>query len=184
MRGTGDLVGWSARYAQSLLASMPDRWQHTAGVARLAQQVAADVGIEAPELVAAAYLHDIGYSPAAHDTGFHPLDGARHLQALCLPEMVVRLVAHHTTAAAEADERGLGHELARFPRAPDDVADVLLYCDLHTGVTGEEVTLAERISDVRTRYDQATPVRNALERSMGHLLSADKRVELLRSRPH
>ncbi len=31
-------------------------------------------------LVAAAYLHDIGYAPELAITGFHPLDGARHLR--------------------------------------------------------------------------------------------------------
>lgn len=36
-------------------------------------------------LVAAAWLHDIGYAPELRDTGFHPLDGARHLEALGAP---------------------------------------------------------------------------------------------------
>ena len=27
-------------------------------------------------LIAAAYLHDIGYAPALQQTGFHPIDGA------------------------------------------------------------------------------------------------------------
>ncbi|WP_394378549.1 hypothetical protein [Saccharopolyspora spinosa] len=32
-------------------------------------------------LVAAAWLHDIGYSPEIGHTHFHPLDGARWLQS-------------------------------------------------------------------------------------------------------
>ena len=32
------------------------------------------------DLVAAAWLHDIGYAPELVETGFHPLDGARYLR--------------------------------------------------------------------------------------------------------
>jgi hypothetical protein len=32
-------------------------------------------------LVAAAWLHDVGYAPELAVTGFHPLDGAQHLEA-------------------------------------------------------------------------------------------------------
>ncbi|MFD6855509.1 HD domain-containing protein [Streptomyces diastaticus] len=47
-------------------------------------------------LVAAAWLHDIGYAPELRDTGSHPLDGARHLESLGAPARLVRLVAHHS----------------------------------------------------------------------------------------
>ncbi len=44
-------------------------------------------------LVAAAWLHDIGYAPEVTDTGFHPLDGARYLVGLGIAERVVNLWA-------------------------------------------------------------------------------------------
>jgi hypothetical protein len=43
-------------------------------------------GILAPgdseQLVAAAYVHDVGYVPTVKDSGLHALDGARHLRSL------------------------------------------------------------------------------------------------------
>jgi hypothetical protein len=64
-------------------------------------------------VVAAAWLHDVGYSADIAVTGLHPLDGARFLQDRgCLP-LVVSLVAYHTGAEVEAEERGLLEELAR-----------------------------------------------------------------------
>jgi hypothetical protein len=53
------------------------------GVVRQAQEVSAILPAEEREvLVAAAHLHDLGYAPALVETGFHALDGARHLLAL------------------------------------------------------------------------------------------------------
>lgn len=55
--------------------------QHTQGVANRAGEVAVTVPpADRCMLVAAAWLHDIGYSPLIRHTGFHPLDGlANHL---------------------------------------------------------------------------------------------------------
>lgn len=178
--GDRDLVDWSAAYAQRLLSRLPDRWKHTAGVAQLAREVATEIGIAAGSLVAAAYLHDIGYSPAAADTGFHPLDGARHLQALSLPDTVVRLVAHHTTADAEARERWLGDALAEYPPAPEDLAEILLYSDMHVGPAGEEFTIEERIAEIHSRYAEASPASRALDRYREHIEAVDRRIEALR----
>ena len=69
--------------AESLSDTLSDRWQHIVGVAAAARAVVDVVSAtDADLLVAAAWLHDIGYSPAIADTGFHPLDGARHLRSL------------------------------------------------------------------------------------------------------
>ena len=56
-------------------------------------------------LVAAAWLHDIGYAPTLAATVFHPLDGARHLRALG-HERLARLVAYHSSARWEAEALG------------------------------------------------------------------------------
>jgi hypothetical protein len=47
-------------------------------------------------LVAAAYLHDLGYAPPLVETDLHTLDGARHLRALG-HERLAGLVPYHLT---------------------------------------------------------------------------------------
>jgi HD superfamily phosphodiesterase len=47
-------------------------------------------------LVAAAWVHDIGYAPPLAVTGFHPLDGARHLDRSGFLARLAALVAHHS----------------------------------------------------------------------------------------
>jgi predicted HD phosphohydrolase len=94
--------------AQILLDGQTERWRHTIGVARRAEDLAGTVDGEAEILISAAWLHDIGYSPAVHDTGFHPLDGARYLDRHRWPMRLCALVAHHSGArfvAAVLDSR-------------------------------------------------------------------------------
>jgi HD superfamily phosphodiesterase len=96
---------WAASYAEELLSPLGDRWLHVRGVARQAQRVASILPAdERDDLVAAAYLHDLGYAPSLVQTGLHPLDGARHLRALG-HERLAGLVAHHSGAEAEAELR-------------------------------------------------------------------------------
>jgi hypothetical protein len=45
-------------------------------------------------LVAAAWLHDIGYAPGLAETGFHPLDGARWLRTAGFGDRLAGLVAY------------------------------------------------------------------------------------------
>jgi HD superfamily phosphodiesterase len=54
-------------------------------------------------LVAAAWLHDIGYAPDMVDTGIHPLDGARYLRSVGIDGQIVSLVVYHSCAQIEAD---------------------------------------------------------------------------------
>jgi HD domain len=106
--------------AQILLDGQTERWRHTIGVARRAEGLADTVdGFDgaAEILISAAWLHDIGYSPAVHDTGFHPLDGARYLDRHHWPTRLSALVAHHSGACFVAAERGLTAALEGvFPR--------------------------------------------------------------------
>ena len=70
----------AAKLAEMLLAEeLPRRWRHVRSVARRARWVAKKLSLS-DDLVAAAWLHDIGYAPELVDTGFHPLDGARYLR--------------------------------------------------------------------------------------------------------
>ncbi|EEP73100.1 metal dependent phosphohydrolase [Micromonospora sp. ATCC 39149] len=84
---------------------------------------------EGEVLLTAAWLHDIGYAAAPHDTGFHPVDGARYLQALGWASRIVGLVAHHSAARYVARAQGLGEQLACFPCEDSPVSDALIYAD-------------------------------------------------------
>lgn len=71
------LTNRAAAIAGQLLPPLGDRWLHVQAVAERATEAAGTV----PEpdrdlLIAAAWLHDIGYAPELADTGFHPVDGA------------------------------------------------------------------------------------------------------------
>jgi hypothetical protein len=58
-----------------LARALPRRWRHVQSVAVRAGRVAKALSLP-DDLVAAAWLHDIGYAPELAQTGFHPLDGA------------------------------------------------------------------------------------------------------------
>lgn len=101
-----ELSTWAADHAERLLRPLGRRWRHAQAVADVAWELAAELPPEdADALVAAAYLHDIGYAHKLAITGFHPLDGARHLRRLG-QERLAGLVAHHTRARYEARLRG------------------------------------------------------------------------------
>jgi hypothetical protein len=156
---------WAASYAEELLSPLGDRWLHVEGVARQAQRVTPMLpSDERDDLVAAAYLHDLGYAPSLVQTGLHPLDGARHLRALG-HERLADLVAYHSGARAEAELRGLAAELAEFEDEASTTSMALTYCDMTTGATGEPVTLAERLADVERRYGAGHVVTRSLQQA-------------------
>lgn len=109
-------------------------------------------------LLAAAWLHDIGYAPELALTGFHPLDGARYLRYQAWPAQVVNLVAHHSGARFEAAERGLVHGLSEFDHEDSPIMDALVTADLTTGPTGEHIAYDERIAEILDRYPPEDPV--------------------------
>ena len=84
---THPLIAAARDLADDLLGRLDGRWRHTQGVARTAAAAAAAVpAADRPVLVAAAWLHDIGYAEPLRRSGFHPLDGAWHLQKDRWPE--------------------------------------------------------------------------------------------------
>lgn len=156
-------VWWAAAEAERLVSPLGDRWQHVKGVVALAETLRPLFSKDdANMLLAAAYLHDIGYAPELMDTGFHPLDGARYLRAIS-EERLACLVAHHTEARIEAQLRGLQHELDEFPREESPIADALTSCDIQTGPTGQHITLDERGADIQRRYGAYHLVTRAFE---------------------
>ncbi len=97
----------AAGLAEKMLAAeLPRRWRHVRSVARRARWAGKQLSLS-EDLVAAAWLHDIGYAPELVDTGFHPLDGARYLRRVGINGRVVSLVAYHSCAEIEAEVRGL-----------------------------------------------------------------------------
>jgi hypothetical protein len=165
--------------ARSLLEEpLPRRWAHVQGVADTARTLAPILGKNAGLLTTAAILHDIGYAPRLADTGFHPLDGARYLRDAERAEpMVCRLVAHHSCAIIEAEERGLAGQLAReFGRAPRDLADALIYCDMTTGPDGQRMPIEQRLADIRARYGPTDLVTRAIAHSAPQLEAAARRI--------
>jgi hypothetical protein len=172
-------VDWAEAIARSLLEeTLPRRWAHSQGVAAKARTLAPILGRHTGAVTAAAWLHDIGYAPGLHDSGFHPLDGARYLRDVQDADpLVCRLVAHHSCAAIEAAIRGLAAELLRqFKPAPGQLADALIYCDMTTGPQGQPMTVEQRLAEIGHRYGPDHVVSRALARSAPDLAAAAGRV--------
>lgn len=156
---------------------MPRRWSHVQGVARAASAVAYRVEpVDAEAIVAAAWLHDVGYAPGIATTGFHPVDGARFATGAGMPDLVVALIAHHTGADTEAEERGLSAALAEFARPPRDLLDLVTFADMTTSPDGEPITAEARVAEILSRYGEGDPVFAAVSRSAPELLASVARV--------
>ncbi len=170
------LVDWAAEQATVFLSSLEDRWLHVQGAVERARWVGESFDEDNRSyLIAAAYLHDIGYAPSLRETGFHPLDGARYLRSRGY-ERLAFLVAHHSEARFEARLRGYALALSEFPRERSAVADALTYCDLTTGPTGQHLSLKERAAEVFRRYDDTEIVAQALRQSLPYLSLAVART--------
>jgi putative nucleotidyltransferase with HDIG domain len=123
---TPQMVGVAADLTRYTLYADPDRLAHSQAVARRAEYLTLAVQPEcAPLLVAAAWLHDIGYAPGLRDTGYHPIDGARHLESIGWPPAICNLVAHHSGARFVARVLQLERQLDPYPFSQDALSDAL-----------------------------------------------------------
>ena len=171
---------WAAELARKLLeVPLPRRWSHVQGVAAQARSLAPILGGDADLLESAAWLHDIGYSPELADTGFHPLDGARYLRDVEHADpRLCRLVANHSCAILEADERGLADVLSsEFPSPDPKLNDALAYCDMTTTPTGEVVSVHDRLSEIVERYGPHDVVTRFIHRAEPELVSSVVRTD-------
>jgi hypothetical protein len=135
------------------------------------------LGEQADVVEAAAWLHDIGYSPAIAELGFHPLDGARYLRdSTHADEMICRLVAHHTGAEIEADERDLPKYADEFPRPDDVLLSALTYCDMTSAADGEPTDVDQRLAEIFTRYPEGHVVHRAITKSAPGLRAATHEI--------
>jgi hypothetical protein len=131
-----------------------------------------------PIVESAAWLHDIGHAASVATTGFHALDGARFLVTMGADTRLVSLVAYHSGAEFEAEERGLESELAQYDWPDPLPLDVLTFADMTTSVIGERVSVSERVLDIFTRYDGDHPVHRATLRSQIVLVESVQRVAM------
>lgn len=154
---TDPLSAWgpprSRLLAISLLREHPHRLAHSLRAGWQAQRLSravppADRGL----LVSAAFLHDIGYAPALRETGFHPVDGARHLIGLGAPRRLAALVAHHSEAWLLAEAAGLLSALSAFARERGPVPDALTCADMTSGPSGAAISVGDRIADIAERH--------------------------------
>lgn len=164
--------------AREMLSDLGDRWSHTRAVAARAESIETSVvSAERDLLVAAAWLHDVGYSPALVETGFHPLDGARFLATRGFDERLCALVAQHSGARFEAAERGLSEQLAAYELEDSPVMDALVVADFTTGPQGQPLTYEARIAEILKRYPPDSVVHRAISTASGELLIHVERVE-------
>ncbi|GAA2750151.1 HDIG domain-containing metalloprotein [Amnibacterium kyonggiense] len=150
--------------AGELLTRLRDggqRWRHTQAVAARAGQAAHLFSSnDAEALVAAAWLHDVGYAPQLNRHGFHPVDGAEHVRHRLGWPGVAGLIAQHSGARFVAHSRGLGHLLRPFAESrfwSGPVADALTWADQTTGPDGRRVTVEDRIDEMLQRHGTDSP---------------------------
>ena len=173
------LASWAQQLAQALLQEpLPRRWAHVQGVAARARSLASILGADADLLEAAAWLHDVGYAPDLAVTGLHQLDGARYLRDTQHADTILcRLVAHHSCAIIEADQRGLAEVLAlEFEPAPQGLSDALTYCDMTTSPDGELVPVEQRLAEILDRYGPGHLVNRSIQRATPMILHAVEQV--------
>jgi hypothetical protein len=152
-------------------------WRHVQAVAVRADDLRPAVpATYGSLLVTAAWLHDIGDSPALRDTGFHPLDGARFL-AEAGQQREAALVAHHSGARFVAEVRGLVAELAGFPFVEDPLTDALTYADQTVGPRGERLSVADRLAEAIRRHGPDAPAALAAPRRDPYIYAAAERTE-------
>lgn len=178
MRGMPSVVD-AEDLARELLQPLADRWAHVQAVAARADGLTPSITAEDDRqlLVVAAWLHDLGYAPALQDTGAHQIDGARYLAAEGYPDRLVALVAHHSAATYEAEERGHLADLEVWPREETTpVADALWMADMTTGPRGEELAYDERLSEILSRYEPDSIVGRSMLRAEPAIRAAIERT--------
>ncbi len=165
-----DLVG-------RILEEDPERVHHCAEVAVRAQALVATVPPSAAEtVVAAAWLHDIGYGSRLRDSGYHPLDGAQYLRREGWPEAVCDLVAHHSGSRFVAHVRRLDDRMRAFEFVEDPVSDALTVADNTAGPGGTVMTVEERLRGKLKRHGPDSWTARANPERDDYIRAAARRV--------
>jgi hypothetical protein len=113
---TSQVVEAAADLARYILREDSERLEHSSGVAERAKLLTVAVqDDEAPLRVARPPGSTTsGTRQASSRPAFTRWDGAQHLRATGWPELVRRLVAHHSGSRFVAQTRGLDNALAEF----------------------------------------------------------------------
>ena len=171
-------VNRARRLAKKLLRKSSERWEHTRGVAARAAELAGTVDrADRRLLLAAAWLHDIGYAPAIRRTGFHPLDGGLYLREHKWDQRLAALVAHHSGARFVPVERGFAELMAEFDFEETPLSDALCYADQTIGPHGKRMTIEFRINEAITRHGPSSPNARARVDRVPYLLAVAARIE-------
>lgn len=174
---TADLLADAAHLAAELLEADPPRFRHTVGVAARASFLTAAVERgDAATLVAAAWLHDIGYAGPLRQTGFHPIDGALYLDRLGWPTDISALVAHHSGSRFLASALGLESHIGRYEFVTNALSDALTVADQCTGQHGELMGIEERLRDQLVRHGPDSCYARALPQRGPYIRSCASRV--------
>ncbi|MFF0527573.1 HD domain-containing protein [Nocardia amikacinitolerans] len=168
-----DLVSWAAETARAHLTVLPRRLRHVEGVAGRAA-LAGPVVDDAELLVAAGWLHDIGYSPALVRTGFHPIDGAVFLESIGASERLCALVANHSCACIEARNRELAID---WEDEQTPLRDALWWADMTTTADGVTTTVDDRLADIYRRYGAEHVVARSIREVEPMICSAAQRTD-------
>ncbi|MDR7313020.1 hypothetical protein J2S40_004078 [Nocardioides luteus] len=107
----------------------------------------------------------------------HAIDGARYLRRTGWDERIVSMVAHHSCAILEAEERGLAHELADYQRPPEVYEDAVCFCDMTTGPDGSPVIVRDRLAEIEVRYGPEHLVTRFIRRARPQIIDAVVRVD-------
>ena len=91
--------------------------------------------------------------------------------------MLCRLVAHHSCAIIEADERGLADVLGlESEPAPYEFSSVLTCCDMTTSPDGEIVPVERRLAEIHDRYGPGHLISRSIHRATPMILRAIEQV--------
>jgi hypothetical protein len=174
-----EVAAWACALAATHLAipKFADaRWPHVQAVGAKAEMLAPAFGSEGPLLIAAGWLHDIGYAPGLCITGFHHIDGARALEECKVDPRLPALVANHSAGALEAPMRGLGTEMLAYPDEESSVRDALWTCDMTTSPTGEPIQFDDRLRDIIARYGPDHSVSRSISSAADEIRAAIERT--------
>jgi putative nucleotidyltransferase with HDIG domain len=178
-------VGEARSLAETLLAGLEARWQHTIGVARRAAELTIAVDpADRDSLLVAAWLHDIGYSPALRGTGFHPLDGAAYLERHGWPRRICGLVAHHSGADFVARVHDVPAALSRYPNEQSPLSDALTYADQTVGHRGQPLPIRKRMAQMLVRRGPESAQRRVHHLRAPYLFAVAERVEQRLAQEH
>ncbi|MET8765112.1 hypothetical protein [Lentzea sp. NPDC004782] len=176
------LSNWAHELAEAILCkNHSHHWEYTKLVVHRAEVLGPILlpEDEADVLSAAAWLHRVGAAVELQETGFVPLDSARYIASMTtFPRRVVALVAHQSSAATKAVERGLSAEMTCYADEETLTRDALWHCV--TPVLPANLELAHRArQEASTEFlGKDHPIALAHEEGQTRIREASSRVML------